>query len=146
MLYEKFRCEACVKKFPLFRNMSEFPEDSTGIEKMLDSAGFNFEEAMTLLYFISHVKLPYEEMKHKMESLLKSMHTKDLRLNQLYWMLQECIKNYYRTQGNCNFHGDSKNIVTGKKKFDTQAAEAKLPQLRATAKYIHIDGIEYILS
>jgi len=123
------RCEACTGNWPVAADLPKPPTIySSG---MMMAAGLflaNPELVEKFGYFVL-LTLPTDaELLPKMKNLLKHMHNKGLRMNQLYIRLQECIKNFYRTQGNCNFFNGSKDLLSGDKQFDVRDAMATLSE------------------
>jgi len=55
------------------------------------------------------------QMLPKMLFLLQRCHAADQKLNKWYFHLQKSIQNHYRTEGNCLFFGDAKDILSGEK-------------------------------
>jgi hypothetical protein len=66
-----------------------------------------------------------KEMLPKMVALLREFRKSGTKINQWYFQMQECIKNHYRTQGNCFWFKDAKEILKGAKKFDVYEAVEK---------------------
>lgn len=97
----------------------------TGLLKLAHSTGLDTADKDLLssfVYFCMHGIPADKKLLPKMVALLKALHSSEMRLCQWYFQLQECIKNHYRTQGNNFFFNDSKEILKGTKKFDTEDA------------------------
>jgi len=96
---------------------------------MLMAAGFNLDRkyGCTKLDFFLLFKFAIDkDLLPKMVSLVEKMHEKDIRKNQMYFRLQECIQNHYKAQGSCLFFKDSKEIMNGVKPFDVDDAIEKV--------------------
>jgi len=114
-----FRCEACIGKWPIF---AQLPKTPPSFNEMMKKAGMNMKNPKIygkFKHFLAYNSPTDLELLPKMKNLLEQMHKKGERMNQLYFGLQECIKNYYRTQGNCLFFNDAKDILRGAKKCST---------------------------
>jgi len=79
-----------------------------------------------------------KEMLPKMVHVLKGLHKKNKKLNQWYFQIQESIKNHYRTQGNCFFFNDAKDILTGVKQFDSTKSWDSMAE--RMEKCVKVDG------
>jgi hypothetical protein len=109
------------------------------LQKLADVTEIDLTDKDELLkkfiYFCCHSIPADKELKPKMVALLRALHRSDMRLNQWYFQLQECIKNYYRAQGSSFFFEDAKDILKGTKEFDTEdAMEHLVDRLRRCVK------------
>jgi hypothetical protein len=97
--------------------------------KLMRAANFvpkSGEMLPTFEYFCNYGIPPDKEMLPKMVALLEEFHNTGTRMNQWYFLMQESIKNHYRTQGNGFFFGDSEEILLGNKVFDIREASEKI--------------------
>jgi len=95
------------------------------LQKLADvtEMGVMDEELLKKFVYFCHSCIAADkELKPKMVALLKALHSSDMRMNQWYFQLQECIKNHYRAQGSSFFFEDAKEILRGNKSFDTEDA------------------------
>jgi hypothetical protein len=97
--------------------------------KLMKAAHFvpkNGEMLPKFEYFCKYSIPADKEMLPRMVALLGEFHKTGTRMNQWYFMMQESIKNHYRTLGSGFFFGDSEEILLGNKKFDVREASEKL--------------------
>ena len=102
---------------------------SKEMTKLMKAANFipkTGEILSTFEYFCNYSIPADNEMVPRMVALLGEFHKTGTRMNQWYFMMQESIKNHYRTQGSGFFIGDSEEILLGKKVFDIKEASEKI--------------------
>lgn len=88
----------------------------------------NLDMLAKYLYFCDYSIPADKEMLPQMVALLLELHKSGRKMDQWYFKIQECIKNHYRTQGNCFYFKDAKDILMGTKVFDFWAAIRKIPK------------------
>lgn len=98
------------------------------MKKAMRAAKFDIEDVDMInkfIYYCDYVVPVDKEMLPKMLALLWELNKSGAKMNQWYFKMQECIKNHYRTKGNCYFFKDAKDILSGAKKLDVEDAVGK---------------------
>jgi hypothetical protein len=99
----------------------------TRFEEALD------EQARTKVSYFCEYTIPCDNQTLPMMlALLREFHKSNLTKHQWYFQLQECVKNYYCTQGNCFFVKNAMEILKGVMPFDAQDAKVNIKMRNST--------------
>ena len=128
LIFAHYRCEACEKDWPAFSSMPKISgKEMVKLMKAANLFGPKNGEMLRKFEHFCNFAIPADnEMLPRMVALLGEFHKTGTRMNHWFYMMQESIKNHYRTQGSGFFFGDSEEILLGNKKFDVKEASKKI--------------------
>jgi hypothetical protein len=107
----------------------------------------NGEMLQKFEYFCNFAIPADKKMLPKMVALLGEFYKSGTKMpNQWFYMMQESIKNHYRTQGSGFFFGDSEEILMGTKKFNVKEASEKIvnDELVKCTQIVSPFGVSYL--
>jgi len=88
------------------------------------------EEAVLMHFCNSQLPVP-KPLLPKLLTLLKCCHESGQKLSNWYFALQETIQNHYRSEGNCFFFGDAKQILSGEMDYSMEEMGVYVEKMQA---------------
>jgi hypothetical protein len=148
LIFVHYRCEACEKDCPDLSSMPRMSIKGKEMVKLMKAANLfgpkNGEMLRKFEYFCNFAIPADKKMLPKMVALLGEFYKSGTKMpNQWFYMMQESIKNHYRTQGSGFFFGDSEEILMGTKKFNVKEASEKIVNVKCT-QIVSPFGVSYL--